>query len=74
VTAPFSAALGHTGKFVVKWALSAITGAPAGFIALGLARALVGYVIFGALGGLLGALTLKALRKAGFFAYTAEKI
>jgi hypothetical protein len=38
-----------------------------------LARALVGYIIFGALGGLLGALTLKALRKAGFFAYVAEK-
>jgi ABC-type thiamin/hydroxymethylpyrimidine transport system permease subunit len=74
VTAPISAALGHTGKFVVKWALSAVTGAPAGFIALGLARALVGYVVFGALGGLLGALTLKALRRAGFFSYVAEKI
>jgi hypothetical protein len=74
VAAPLAAALGHMGKFLVKWALSAITGAPAGFIALGLARALVGYVIFGALGGLLGALTLQALRKAGFFAYTAEKV
>jgi hypothetical protein len=74
VTAPLAAALGHMGKFLVKWTLSAATGAPAGFIALGLARALIGYVLFGALGGLLGALTLKALRKAGFFAYTAEKI
>jgi ABC-type thiamin/hydroxymethylpyrimidine transport system permease subunit len=73
VTAALSAALGHTGKFLVKWTLSAITGAPAGFIALGLARAFVGYIIFGALGGLLGALTLIALRKAGFFAYMAEK-
>jgi hypothetical protein len=34
---------------------------------------LIGYVVFGALGGLLGALTLKALRRAGFFAYLAEK-
>jgi hypothetical protein len=33
----------------------------------------VGYLIFGALGGLLGALTLKALRRAGFFSYLAEK-
>jgi hypothetical protein len=33
----------------------------------------VGYVVFGAVGGLLGALTLKALRKAGFFAYMEEK-
>ena len=71
--AALSASLGHLGKFVVKWALSAITGAPVGFIALGLARAFVGYIVFGALGGLLGALTLKALRRAGFFAYVAEK-
>ncbi|MGD8996634.1 MAG: ECF transporter S component [Anaerolineae bacterium] len=73
LTAALSASLGHMGKFLVKWALSVMTGAPAGFVALGLARALVGYIIFGALGGLLGALTLKALRKAGFFAYVAEK-
>lgn len=73
ISAGLSASLGHMGKFVVKWALSAMTGAPAGFIALGLARALVGYIIFGALGGLLGALTLGALREAGFFAYMAEK-
>ena len=44
-----------------------------GFVALGLARAIVGYIVFGALGGLLGGLTLAALRKAGFFAYLAEK-
>ncbi|MGD2165182.1 MAG: hypothetical protein PVH50_06615, partial [Anaerolineae bacterium] len=73
VTAALSASLGHLGKFLVKWALSAMTGAPAGFIALGLARALVGYVIFGALGGILGALTLIALRKAGYFDYVAER-
>jgi len=36
-------------------------------------RALLNYVIFGAIGGLLGSLTLAALRKAGFFAYIAEK-
>jgi tetrahydromethanopterin S-methyltransferase subunit D len=39
----------------------------------GLAHTLVSYIIFGALGGLLGGLTLIALRKAGFFAYLAEK-
>ncbi len=65
--------LGHLGKFLVKWALGAITGAPLGFVALGLARSLVSYIIFGALGGLLGWLTLKALRRAGFFAYLAER-
>jgi len=73
VVATLAGALGHVGKFLVKWAIAGIAGAPAGFVALGLARSLVGYIIFGALGGLLGALTLAALRKAGFFAYLAEK-
>jgi hypothetical protein len=73
VTAALAATLGHMGKFLVKWALGVVTGAPIGFVALGLAKALVGYVVFGALGGLLGALTLRALRRAGFFAYLAEK-
>ena len=36
-------------------------------------RTPIGYVLFGALTGLLGALTLAALRRAGFFAYLAEK-
>ena len=73
VVAMLVGALGHMGKFLVKWAIAGVAGAPAGFVALGLARSLVGYIIFGALGGLLGALTLAALRKAGFFAYLAEK-
>lgn len=66
-------ALGHMGKFLVKWGFASIAGAPAGFVALGLLRSLIGYVVFGALGGLLGAVTLAALRRAGFFAYLAEK-
>lgn len=73
VVAVLAGMLGHIGKILVKWGLGTITGAPVGFIALGLARALVSYLIFGALGGLLGAFTLKALRRAGFFAYLAEK-
>ena len=73
VVATLVGALGHMGKFLVKWTIAGLAGAPAGFVALGLARSLVGYIIFGALGGLLGALTLAALRKAGFFAYLAEK-
>ena len=71
--AMLAAALGHLAKFLVKWGLASLAGAPAGFVALGLARAIAGYVIFGALGGLLGGLTLAALRRAGFFAYLAEK-
>jgi len=73
IVATLAATFGHLGKFLVKWGLGVVTGAPVGFIALGLLRAVIGYIIFGALGGLLGALTLRALRRAGFFAYLAEK-
>ncbi len=73
VVVTLAGAFGHMAKFLVKWVLGILSGAPVGFVALGLARALVGYVLFGALGGLLGGLTLKALRRAGFFAYLAEK-
>jgi len=66
-------ALGHTAKFLVKWVMGILTGAPLGFVALGLLWSLFTYLVFGALGGALGALTLRALRKAGFFAYLAEK-
>ena len=65
--------LGHMGKFLVKWLFGLATGAPLGFIALGLLRSVLGYVLFGAIGGALGWLTIKTLRKAGFFAYIAEK-
>ena len=66
--------IGHLGKFLVKWAFGVLAGRlPVGFIALGLAWSFVGYIVWGALGGLLGAFTLKALRKAGFFAYLMEK-
>jgi len=73
VIAAIVAMLGHTCKFLVKWAMATVSGAPVGFVALGEVRALVGYIVFGALGGILGSLTLRALRKAGFFAYLAEK-
>jgi hypothetical protein len=73
LVAGVAGALGHFAKFLVKWGLGALTGAPVGFLALGLAKAMIGYVVFGAIGGVLGGLTLKALRKAGYFAYLAEK-
>ena len=73
IVAGLAGILGHLSKLVVKWAFGVISGAPVGFIALGLAWAVVGYIVFGAIGGILGALTLKALRRAGFFAYLAEK-
>jgi len=73
IVATLAATIGHIGKFLVKWGFGVLTGAPVGFVALGLLRAIIGYVVFGALGGLLGGLTLKALRRAGFFSYLAEK-
>jgi hypothetical protein len=73
VVAVLAAIVGHVGKFLVKWAFGVISGVPVGFVTLGLAWAAVGYVVWGGLGGLLGALTLKALRRAGFFAYLEEK-
>jgi ABC-type thiamin/hydroxymethylpyrimidine transport system permease subunit len=73
VAAALIGMLGHLGKFLVKYVLGILTGAPVGFVALGLARSLLGYIVFGALGGILGALTLVALKRAGFFTYLAEK-
>ncbi len=73
VVAGLAGVLGHLAKFLAKWGLGALTGAPVGFLALGLLKAMIGYVVFGALGGVLGGLTLLALRKAGFFAYLEEK-
>jgi len=73
IVAVLAGTLGHVGKFSVKWGLAVVSGAPAGFVALGLAWSALTYTAFGALGGLLGGLTLRALRKAGFFAYLAEK-
>ncbi len=73
VNAALIGVIGHLGKFVVKWIFGVVAGAPVGFVALGLVWSFVGYVGWGALGGILGSFTLKALRKAGFFAYLLEK-
>ena len=73
LVATLAGVLGHLSKYLVKWFFGLISGAPLGFVALGLIWSLVSYIVFGALGGLLGGLTLMALRRAGFFAYIAEK-
>ena len=73
LVAGLAGTIGHFAKFLVKWAFGAISGAPVGFVALGLAKAMIGYLVFGAIGGILGGLTLIALRKAGYFAYMEEK-
>ena len=73
VSATLTGTFGHLAKFLVKWLIGLVSGAPLGFVALGLLRTLISYIVFGALGGLLGGLTLIALHRAGFFAYLAEK-
>jgi hypothetical protein len=73
VVAGISGAAGHLSKFLVKWVFSIISGAPLGFVAFGTLYSVISYLVFGTLGGILGALTLVALRKAGFFAYLQEK-
>ena len=72
LAAALAEAIGHLDKFVVKWVLGIITGAPLGFgpgpgvVAGQLCR-------LGCAGRHTCGLTLEALRKAGFFAYLAEK-
>ncbi|MBN1581316.1 MAG: hypothetical protein JXA89_11490 [Anaerolineae bacterium] len=73
IAATLTGVLGHICKFLVKWVFGILSGAPLGFVALGLTWSVINYILWGALGGLLGALTLRALRKAGFFKYLAEK-
>lgn len=73
VTAMIAAPIGHLSKFLIKWLFGIITGAPLGFVTTGLAWSAMGYLVWGILGGFLGALTLRALKKAGFYAYLAEK-
>ena len=51
ISASIVGAFGHTGKFLVKWMFGIITGAPIGFLALGLLWAMLSYIAFGALGG-----------------------
>ena len=65
--------VGNVAKMLVKLAIAALMQIPAGFVAMGLLFSFVTNTVAGALGGVLGWLVLRALRRAGFFAYLAEK-
>ena len=65
--------VGNFGRLLARFGLGILSGAPAGFLALGFSRVIIGYLIFGVIGGVLGGLTLAALRRAGYFAYIADK-
>lgn len=64
VKAVISGAAIHLGKLASMVLVSLILRLPLGFIALGLGWATTTHVVFGAAGGLLGALALRELRKA----------
>ena len=65
--------VGNVAKMLVKLAVAALMQIPAGFVAMGLLFSFVTNTAAGALGGVLGWLILRALKRAGFFAYLAEK-
>lgn len=73
VSATLAGTIGNVAKMFVKLGLSVAMQIPAGFVALGLLTSFISNTVAGAVGGLLGWLILRALRKAGFFAYLEEK-
>jgi hypothetical protein len=66
-------ALGNLLKLGTKVMLDVWIGIPTGFVLLGRLYPAATYTIFGLAGGYLGFLVVRALRRAGFFAYVAEK-
>ena len=65
--------VGNVAKMLVKTGMAVLLQIPAGFVALGLLYSFFTNTVAGLLGGLLGWLLLRALRRAGFFLYLAEK-
>jgi ABC-type cobalt transport system permease component len=64
---------GNLTKLGMKVMLELWIGIPTGFVFLGRLYPAATHVLFGAAGGYLGFLVVGALRRAGFFAYLAEK-
>ena len=60
---------GNLSKLGMKTLLEFLIGIPPGFLVLGRGYSLMTYVLFGAIGGLLGYAVVRALRRAGYFAY-----
>jgi len=61
--------VGNLAKLGAKIVLELAAGIPPGFVVVGRSVALATHVIFGALGGALGLAAVRALRRAGYFAY-----
>jgi hypothetical protein len=73
VPAALAGTVGNVAKMLTKTVMALLLQIPAGFIALGLLYTFITNAVAGLLGGLLGWLILRALRRAGFFVYLAEK-
>jgi hypothetical protein len=71
--AALAGVVGNVAKMLTKTGMAVLLQIPAGFIALGLLYSFFANAGAGLLGGLLGWLILRALRRAGFFVYLAEK-
>jgi ABC-type thiamin/hydroxymethylpyrimidine transport system permease subunit len=64
---------GNLSKLAVKIALEVWIGIPTGFVLIGRLYPAFTHTAFGLAGGVLGGLVVEALRRAGYFAYLAEK-
>lgn len=69
----FAGLLGNLAKLSVKIGLEMLAGIPAGLLLLGRSYAIATHIVFGLLGGLLGLVIVRALRRAGYFAYLAGR-
>jgi ABC-type thiamin/hydroxymethylpyrimidine transport system permease subunit len=66
-------AVGNLAKLAVKLSLEIWIGIPTGFALVGRLYPLLTHLLLGAAGGYLGWVVVGALRRAGYFAYLAEK-
>jgi uncharacterized membrane protein len=73
IPATLAGMFGNVAKMLVKLLMASAMQIPAGFVATGLLFSFLTNTVAGALGGVIGFLILRALRKAGFFAYMEEK-
>ena len=73
VVAGLTGLVGNVAKMLVKTLMAVLLQIPAGFVAFGLLYSFFTNSIAGLAGGVVGWLILRALRRAGFFAYLAEK-
>jgi hypothetical protein len=73
LTCTLAGLIGNLMRLGLKSLVEIWIGIPMGFVVLGRAYATLMHVVFGLAGGALGYLVIRALRRAGYFAYLAEK-